>query len=207
MTINDYLLEMEFVTKDLISKIWDERTKLSELEIEIKKLELIVSSNYQRAESIWMNAEDPDDVAMGAGVYWENYFGDDKDLHHKKLSSLNLSQQVDLHQFAIAQLSGSLLQFAKQGISIVHGDLANCPDGRLIGTQPLKDIIWQARNQAIHWEEGSPRQKVVDCFNKLTTEKDALFSAYLTKNLAFEVINILEWKDYKSFERDMISLG
>lgn len=43
-------------------------------------------------------------------------------------------------------LSGALLQIAKQGISIVHCGLANCPSGRSIGTNAIKKVIWQARN-------------------------------------------------------------
>lgn len=207
MNMTDYLREMEFVTKDIISKIWDERKKLSELETEIKRLEPVVEDKYRRAQAIWMNAEDPDDVAMGAGVYWENYFGDDKNLYQKKESSLTLEQQIVLHQFAISQLSGSLLQFAKQGISIIHHGLAGCPNSRFIGTQPLKEVIWQGRNQSIHWEEGNPRQAVINCFQKLTAEVKPDFNDYTSRNMAFEIVETLDWKNYETFETDMISLS
>jgi hypothetical protein len=30
-----------------------------------------------------MYAEDPDDVMAGVGLYWENYFGADKEVYHK----------------------------------------------------------------------------------------------------------------------------
>ena len=43
----------------------------------------------------------------------------------------------------------------KQGISIVHGGLGAAPNGRMIGSQPLKEVIWQGRNQGFHWAEQS----------------------------------------------------
>ena len=30
-----------------------------------------MEDGYQRSESVAMNAEDPDDVAMAAGMYWD----------------------------------------------------------------------------------------------------------------------------------------
>jgi hypothetical protein len=79
MLIVDYLNEIEFAVAILMPAIWDERTRLSESEEQLARLTRVVEDNYRRAESIYMNAENPEEVAMSAGAHWENYFGDDKE--------------------------------------------------------------------------------------------------------------------------------
>ncbi|MCP3176339.1 hypothetical protein MJO47_04425 [Desulfuromonas sp. KJ2020] len=58
---------------------------------------------------------------------------------------------------------------------------------------PLHEIIWQARNQALHWEEGRYRPPVVDCFESLARE-DSVFGQYNCRSLAYEVVLLLKWK-------------
>lgn len=56
-------------------------------------------------------------------------------------------------------LSGSLLQYAKQGISMRWGpQKAGVPAGRDIHGLDLVELIWHGRNQAIHWEHGESNQ-------------------------------------------------
>src|SRR4051794_20405960 len=50
-----------------------------------------------------------------------------------------------------AVIAGAILQIAKQGLSLSHGPLGNCPAGRGIGSQTLSTVIWQGRNQAMHY--------------------------------------------------------
>src|SRR5262249_51212098 len=68
---------------------------------------------------------------------------------------------------SVQALAGAILQIAKQGIAFVHGDLAGCPAGRPIGRETLKNVIWQARNQSMHWEENAFRQPTTLCFASL----------------------------------------
>jgi hypothetical protein len=205
MRIVDYLSEIEFAASNVISTIWAERNRIEELLAEIKSLSVAVEANYQRALAL-QESDDIDDVAMGAGVYWENYFGDDKQLFHKNEEALSLEGQLALHEFSIASLSGNLLHYAKQGISICHGELRNCPDGRMIGTQPLKAVMWQGRNQALHWEAGTFHPPVERCFQALATDIDSKFNDYLNRNMAFDVVEFLGWKDFNAFETDMLSI-
>lgn len=111
-------------------------------------------------------------------------------------------------EFSIGALSGALLQIAKQGISVVHGGLSNCPDGRSIGGEPLKNIVWQGRNQSMHYEEGNPHQPVRSCFQNLEVNCGPQFALATNppRNLARNVIDVLGWKTYQQYETDMISL-
>jgi hypothetical protein len=83
MKMGDYLLEIEYATSSLIATIWKERERLRSLEAEVASLTKRAEDNYRRAEFVATNAEDPDDVAMATGMYWENYFGDDKERYYK----------------------------------------------------------------------------------------------------------------------------
>ncbi len=49
-----------------------------------------MESKYQAAFGLQSYAEDPDDVMMGVGRYWENYFGDDKTLYHMSAGEVTL---------------------------------------------------------------------------------------------------------------------
>lgn len=207
MRIADYLSEIEHAATSLIDIIWSEQLKLHEIEVEIGNLQPVVEDNYRRALDIQHFAEDPDDVMMGVGMYWDNYFGEDKHLYHTDMKRQELANKVTSHAFSVTSLSAALLQHAKQGISLAHGGTKNCPSGRSIGSQSLKTIIWEARNQSLHWEEANFRQGVNDCFNALAAEVDQKYSKYLNRNMAFEVVDLLGWKSFGDFSRDMLSLA
>src|SRR5689334_11549457 len=105
MRINDYLSEIEFAGNNVIATIWAEHERIDELRAEIKGLSLTVADTYQRAATL-QDSDDLDDVMMGAGVYWENYFDGDKRLFHKNEEEQKLADQIDLHEFSRASLSG-----------------------------------------------------------------------------------------------------
>lgn len=207
MRIADYLSEIEHAVTSLIDTIWSEQLKLHELAEKLGELQPLVEGNYRRALGIQNFAEDPDDVMMGVGMYWDNYFGEDKQLYHIDMRRQELENEVASHAFSVASLSSALLQDAKQGISLAHGGTANCPNGRSIGTQSLKGIIWEARNQSLHWEEANFRQGVNNCFNTLASEVDQKYSEYLNRNMAFDVVELLGWKSFCDFRRDMLLLA
>jgi hypothetical protein len=73
---------------------------------------------------------------------------------------------------------------------------------------PLRDVIWYARNQAIHWEERKYRTSTLACFAKLESDFGAKFhlEAGLRESRAFAVCDLLGWREYARFEEDMRSL-
>lgn len=119
-----------------------------------------------------------------------------------------LQATVGAHQFAVQAICGSILQIAKQGISLVHGRLANAPNGRLVGNSPLKDVVWQARNQALHYEEGNFKPPVVELFAALEQSHGATFSlaTHSQKSLAKQVVHLLGWTTYESYLADAQAL-
>jgi hypothetical protein len=74
-------------------------------------------------------------------------------------------------------------------------------------SQQLSEVIWQARNQALHWEDRSFNAAVNSCFNKLASEVDQVFSDYVTRSMALDVIKVLGWHALADFEGDLLTLG
>jgi len=77
----------------------------------------------------------------------------------------------------------------------------------MIGTQPIKNVIWQGRNQSIHYEEADPHQPVIDCFQRLDADLGRTLSAsVLNTNLATCIIDIVGWHTHEAYEEDMMTL-
>ena len=80
-------------------------------------------------------------------------------------------------------------------------------DLRRFGSQFLKDIIWQGRNQTMHWEEGHLSSQVRQCFEKLANEINTSFADYQNRNVAVDLIDLLGWVDFAKFRDDMLLLA
>jgi len=206
MYMANYINEIKYAVEALLSTIWADVEELESLRQQLDRLTAETERGYRRAQAFQYD-DDPDDVMMGVGVHWETYFGPDKERHEVAITVDDLNQKIQVREFSRAAMSASILQYAKQGISIVHGGLHLCPNGRGVGSQALKTIIWQGRNQSLHWEEGNTRQPVIDCFNQLAIDFGDEFTHYNTRNLAFNVVQMLNWKTYESFDSDMQSLA
>ncbi|MDU4059440.1 MAG: hypothetical protein E7H60_23120 [Pseudomonas oryzihabitans] len=61
-------------------------------------------------------------------------------------------RSIEIYDLAINIAAGSILQIAKQAISMQHHGLAECPTGRCISGFYVKDLIWYGRNQSMHYE-------------------------------------------------------
>ena len=76
----------------------------------------------------------------------------------------------------------------------------------MLRSQALKTIIFEARNQAMHWEESGPlKPKVTACFTAIDADYALTLSADIKKrSLATAVIDLLEWRSYADYESDML---
>jgi hypothetical protein len=125
-----------------------------------------------------------------------------------ELEITRLQTPIDAKYLAVQALCGAILQIAKQGISVVHNGIDNCPNGRLLKEIPLKNIVWRARNQALHYEDTnihSETQKLFKCLEGEFGSRFAL-SEHVGKSRAKEVIDLLEWHNYSQYSKDMKKL-
>jgi hypothetical protein len=147
-----------------------------------------------------------DDEGIGTMAIWE---AKDEAWAAQELETTadGLEQQSLLRRDAEAALATSVLQIVKQGISTLHGGLAACPAGRTVDGLSLKDIIWQARNQAMHYEEGNLHQPVLDLFHNLEQCGHAQFADPNGRNFAIDVLAYLGWTHGESIDPDLVALG
>jgi hypothetical protein len=203
MTLTEYLDATEYAARSLLDAIWHEQAEIDALSARVAALERRVEAEYVTARTIIDDAETPDDVMLGVGRHWENYFGPDRERHGQQRDLEGLREARQARAFALGALAGNLLQVAKQGLSTVFGDEANWPDGRPVGGQSLKATIRGARNQTIHWEEGQCWPATVQVFERLAQDFGAPFGDYNTINLAMPVITLLGWRTYDDYVADM----
>ncbi|HFU7072906.1 TPA: hypothetical protein ACGN07_005660 [Bacillus cereus] len=108
----------------------------------------------------------------------------------------------------VEALSGAVLQIAKQGISIVHGsskfdcEKVGCKE---FGSATLLDVIWEGRNQSMHFEERKFSEEVDFCFESLSSVKSVFAKYKDNKNMAHEIIKLLKCGNYEDFRKDMMS--
>lgn len=105
-------------------------------------------------------------------------------------------------------LAGALFQVVKQAMSTVHGRLGNCPDsGRVIHGVDVREIVWQARNQAMHFEDTKAGSDFISTFAKLDSALPGTFtieSPFVSRAKA--VFDLLGWQSYSAYEADVMSL-
>ena len=205
MRMQEYLNEMKHAASETLRLSWSEHKQLEDLEAYIARLTAQIEDSARRIQWLTDNPEFDDDLQSTA-MHWESYFGPEKDKHYAEMSRSELEILLDLRKFSIGAFNANMLQYAKQGISVVHSQLSACPDGKMFGTQPLKNIIWQGRNQALHWEDQSFSPPVTACFEALAREIDPKFNEYASRNLASDVVTLVGWKEYADFEKDMLLL-
>ncbi|MBL8597382.1 MAG: hypothetical protein JNL14_06555 [Devosia sp.] len=120
-----------------------------------------------------------------------------------------LEASIGARRLAVQAISGALLQVVKQGIAVVHGSLADAPAGRKVGSVNLKDVVWQGRNQSLHFEENEFRQPLKDVFRALAENYGDAFclEKHAGQNLAKSVVWLLGWNSYDQYRADIRDLG
>lgn len=162
--MEEYLKETEFATSELIKLVFQEEKEIQKLTSEIRVNENL----YNQFLDMEYDLEGVSPARL-QHTYIQAMGGISQAHIHQKIEELKRS--VKLKDTSLNVLCGALLQIGKQGISIVHGNLENCPESKPMSnkqlTEPLKDFIWWGRNQSLHYEEGNFRKGVTGFFRRL----------------------------------------
>jgi hypothetical protein len=161
MNMESWLAETAHATASLIPLIWAEHDAAEVAAAKLKALEEETDQGYRQSAAFM---DEFDDEGLATAIHWDTYFGPDKERHHAAIALADTQATLDARTFSRNSIASALLQIAKQGLSTVHGGLTSVPNGRDINGVDLKDVVWQGRNQAMHWEEGKPHPAVVTCF-------------------------------------------
>jgi hypothetical protein len=203
--MHHYLKDTEFAVENLFKLATGEEKMLRELALRLANVEEQLRVNMWDFESSDLNDDFSEGYVMAA-------FGRMAKAHQEAatLQSQMTSIQASIgsHQQAMQTISGAILQIAKQGISIVYGGIEAAPEGRKLGSLPIRDIIWQSRNQAMHFECDSFHKPVTALFAKLESEYGSQFSLvqHANQSRAKQVLGLLSWNNYEHYLNDMALL-
>lgn len=145
--MHSYLEETKYASSELIKLISYEDLQLNELSERLVESEVELKEKYNAYQESEMNIQDNMiDMELKDAYYG---FICSASENAELVNRINKTKaKLQAKYFSICSLSGALLQIAKQGISSVHVSLTYSPDGRAIGNETLKNVIWQARNQS-----------------------------------------------------------
>lgn len=201
-----YVNDTEYACRNLIDLTMREEAELAELKASLK-------SELQKAQVFKWDFETSDLNDDFSDAYVMNAFTRmaeaEKQASDLKADEAKLVASIGAKQMAVQALAGALLQIVKQGVSLVHGTLGAAPHGRLLDGMALKDIVWQARNQAIHFEEQNFHPAVITVFQQLAQAfgQDFDLATHGGQSRAKQVLMQLGWTNYDNLKNDMQSLG
>ena len=109
-----------------------------------------------------------DQWSPNANHYHAQYMSRVKELEEQKIAigktdSEKIEQAfrvMDSTEESMSVLAGSVLQIAKQTLSIRYSAKPKLAASRVLGSQSVVEVIWEGRNHALHWEEVENRSKV-----------------------------------------------
>lgn len=200
--MHPYVQNTEFATKNLFALATEEERQLDELLDGLRHTEELLKIHQWDFQTSDLN-DDFSDAYVMAAFHRAAKAGQETERLKGEVATLQAS--VGAHQYAVQAIAGAIFQIAKQGISLVYGKPSSAPAGRTLGSLAIRDIIWETRNQSMHYEEGGPRKGVKDLFATLEQEHGLQFSlsAHAGQSRAKQVLDLLSWTNYESYLRDM----
>lgn len=185
----DYLSKVEPVCQSMFEAI-----RAAEISSASERRYLEPKFEYLKFQfESWSQIEDYDDLRL-------NYA-------HSRVGEAH--QALLLIDTAAAAAAGAILQVVKLCVSMAWPRDERMQKGRLVGSQHLSCVIWHARNQALHFDEGVPNNANTKlCMELLAAETELKYHQLdeFPRSLAIEVIRILGWINYEAFARDMVEL-
>lgn len=199
--MNEYLKNTEYAAKSLFGAITHESDDLTRL---LKERE------GARAKEQGYDLAFQARISQPSAHYWYGeWYKAAQEKKEVEFKVAELELRIADREFSVDTLAGAVLQIAKQGISTVRGKPDNCPSTREVFGQQIARIVFEGRNQALHYEE--PKRVDDKCMELFTGLADAgadqrLRDARAGVNLAALVLDTLEWNDYETYLKDMTTL-
>lgn len=224
ITIEDYLTQTKYICEgliELISKIAADKMQIDSIKAVIplyeKKAEMLAQGAIEKRKTD--KAQSLKEMAEAAG------YGIAARKSHERVNKVDgtYNNALFITNGPLESVSQALLQIAKQGISSTYkvNSKKRCmtafdDTGKVMPQRynvSILDIIWEGRNQSIHYEDGKKlHDNVKLCFDSLLRNGSydvctSLIGYDNGENKAYEIIKVLGWTDYKQFYNDMMSLS
>ncbi|DAB35842.1 MAG: hypothetical protein EOM49_01440 [Epsilonproteobacteria bacterium] len=201
--MHTYITNTEFGVEALIKLIFEEKERLETLTNDYISKQTRFTCYHQEFQHRDFN-EDYCDLQVQDSFHRMAKAKQEAELLKNQIDKLH--ESIQDKDFSIRALCGALLQIAKQGISYVYHNLSSAPNGRIIKGDSLKNIIWQGRNQSLHYEQGNFKLQVTTCFNILAIHDTNFSLTNPPQNKSLEIIKLLQWTSYENYKNDMISI-
>lgn len=201
-TMHQYLQDTEFASQNLFRLATNEARQLVSLDerLQSKEHELtILERDFHTSD---LNDDFAEPYVMAAFARAAEAC---QAVRRLKDDVASLRASLANHQHSVQAIAGAILQIAKQGISTVYGGISAAPSGRTLGTLSIRDVILQARNQSMHYEEKGHKQPVLALFSTLEKEHGSQFSLakHPKQSRAKQILELLGWNDYGLYLLDM----
>lgn len=168
--MHQYLQDTEFAAQSLFQVAMDEERQLGLLATSLQDKERELQVHQGDFQTSDLN-EDFSGTYVMAAFARAGRAGLEVQRLRAEVAALQAS--VGTHQHSVQAIAGAILQVAKQGISLVHGGLSSALPGRSVGSLALRDVVWLARNQSMHYEEGKYKPPLTALFSTLEKEQGA----------------------------------
>lgn len=201
-----YLQETRFAASSLIEIIWSDFAKLEVIDAQLK----VLTNEFEFKRQVFLANEFHPAANHYHAQAAQAYAGMSESKIEFENKVHGLTESIEAKSASISALSGAILQLAKQCISLRYGRPQNAPDGPDVDGISVKEIIWEGRNQSIHYE--NPKEisdGVVGLFKRLDASRNdgVVWNPRSQINFAFEVVSFLGWSTYENYERHMNLIG
>ncbi|RML83495.1 hypothetical protein ALQ89_200043 [Pseudomonas amygdali pv. tabaci] len=185
---NDYLKNTSWVALGLIHMLSDNDLRIDEF---VERLD------RQRQ-----------DLALAERVTIDGQPEEIERVRRQKEKLEGTEQALKAFNYTANILAGSLLQIAKQGMSIACGRIKGYPNkGRDIQGVSLCDLVWQGRNQAMHYETTDGANTWTGVFSTLAVTNPSVFlQSPPYESCAKAISDMLGWQRHAVYESDMRTL-
>jgi hypothetical protein len=203
--MHPYQREIQEAAATLINGIYAERQALQVLREKQAAAEAELEDIRRRVQFLVDNP-DLDDDGIGTSEHWRGHFDVAPEADRAKAAADELSMRLVARQGSTDAYATALLHLAHHGMAMVNKGLQQSPQGRKIAGVNLRGVVWQGRNQAMHYfEEKDANEHLATIFEALS-QADAVFKEYKGKSLAVNVVDLLGWSSLDQFNEDLSSL-
>lgn len=153
-----------------------------------------------------------DQWSVNANYHYAQYMERMKQLEQQKKTAIqelsvklaNALASIGASVDSMSSLAGSILQIAKQVLSLRHGGKPVIQSARNIGSQSITEVIWEGRNHAMHWDEGAPRARVQAMLSSLRS--DLGINVVAGCNNCLSILGALGWSSTEAVVNDLNNL-
>jgi hypothetical protein len=203
--MHPYQSEIQDAAATLIRGIYAEREALQALRERQAASEAELKDIQQRVQFLVDNP-DLDDEGIGTSEHWRGHFDVAPEADRAQAAADELALRLVARQGSTDAYATALLHIAHHGMATINKGLQESPRGRKIAGVNLRGVVWQGRNQAMHYfEEKDPSEHLETIFGALAKE-NPVFKEYEGKSLAVDVVDLLGWSSLERFNEDLASL-